>query len=90
MSKKPVASPTLADLTTGERAVVLRLKDYDEEILRLMEMGVTPGTAVTLERVAPLGDPLYFALRGYRLAIRRAEARRVEIERVPEAVAAVG
>ncbi|MCA9773286.1 MAG: ferrous iron transport protein A [Myxococcales bacterium] len=90
MTHVKVASSTLADLTVGERAVVLRLADYDEEILRLMEMGVTPGTAVTLERVAPLGDPLYFALRGYRLAIRRAEARRVEIERVPEAVAALG
>lgn len=47
---------------------------------RLMEMGVTAGTEVEFERVAPLGDPLEVRLRGYHLSLRREEASTVYVE----------
>ncbi len=43
-------------------------------------MGMTPGTKVTLVSIAPLGDPLVFELRGYRLSLRRSEAAGIEVE----------
>ena len=69
---------TLADLRVGERAAVVEVEGVDETSLRLMEMGLTPGVEVELLGVAPLGDPLEFELRGYRLSLRRAEARRIK------------
>ena len=45
-----------------------------------MEMGLTPGVELSLIGTAPLGDPLEFELRGYRLSVRKSEAARVEIE----------
>jgi len=47
---------------------------YTPEIRRLLELGLTPGTVFRVVRVAPLGDPIEIALRGYRLCLRRAEA----------------
>ncbi len=50
---------------------------------RMLQMGVTPGTLVTIVRKAPLGDPIEIAVRGYSLSLRKAEARLVSVERVP-------
>jgi ferrous iron transport protein A len=49
----------------------------DEVAIRLMEMGIVPGASISMIGVAPLGDPLEFSLRGYRLSLRRNEAQRV-------------
>jgi ferrous iron transport protein A len=59
---------------------VLRIAGEDEIALRLLEMGLTPGVEVTLVGAAPLGDPLEFEVRGYRLSLRKAEAQRVEVQ----------
>jgi Fe2+ transport system protein FeoA len=45
-----------------------------------MEMGLLPGTPVTVTRFAPLGDPLQLRLRGYALSIRRSDAIEIEID----------
>lgn len=68
-----------ADLAVGESARVARIADTDEVSRRLLEMGVTPGVEIRRIGAAPLGDPLEFELRGYRLSLRRSEARHVEI-----------
>ncbi len=47
---------------------------------RLMELGLVPGTRVTVEKVAPLGDPLELRARGSTLSIRKAEAGLVAVE----------
>jgi ferrous iron transport protein A len=70
----------LADLALGAEARVVRIAGSDEITLRLLEMGLTPGVEVRLIGRAPLGDPLEFEVRGYRLSIRKSEAARVEIE----------
>ncbi|MBZ0233123.1 MAG: ferrous iron transport protein A [Deltaproteobacteria bacterium] len=48
---------------------------------RLMEMGLVPGTRVTITNVAPLGDPLEIEVRRGRLSIRRLEADLILVER---------
>ncbi len=48
----------------------------------LLDMGLTPKTEVTLQKVAPMGDPVQIELRGYELTLRLAEAREIEIENV--------
>lgn len=72
-------SRTAADLRVGERVVVARVEGMDEIAMRLLEMGLTPGVELELLGKAPLGDPLEFELRGYRLSVRIAEARRVAV-----------
>jgi ferrous iron transport protein A len=44
-------------------------------------MGLLPGTAITLVRAAPLGDPLEIKVRGYHLTLRKSEAEHVLVER---------
>ncbi len=59
--------------------MVARVDGMDEIAMRLLEMGLTPGVELELLGKAPLGDPLEFELRGYRLSVRIAEARRVAV-----------
>ena len=47
---------------------------------RLMELGLTPGTRVSVVGVSPLGDPLELEVRGSRLSIRKKEALTIEVE----------
>ena len=70
---------TLADLREGQSAVIEDVVGDDAMAQRLMEMGMTDGETVRLVGFAPMGDPIEFAVRGYRLTLRRAEAHRVII-----------
>ena len=69
----------LADVAVGQQVRVVGVEGTDEISLRLLEMGLTPGVTVRCLGAAPLGDPLEFEVRGYRLSIRRSEAARVEV-----------
>jgi ferrous iron transport protein A len=71
---------SLASLPVGARGTVARIEGSDEISVRLLEMGLTPGTELAILGVAPLGDPLELEVRGYRLSIRRAEAARVKVD----------
>jgi ferrous iron transport protein A len=75
-------SPMLAlsETTRGQRVRVVQIAGDDSLSIRLMEMGLTPGVDVVLVGAAPLGDPLEFEVRGYRLSLRRSEAARVSVE----------
>jgi ferrous iron transport protein A len=70
---------TLADLREGQTATVLDVVGDDPVAQRLMEMGLTDGEVVKMIGLAPMGDPIEFSVRGYRLTLRRAEAARVTI-----------
>jgi ferrous iron transport protein A len=72
----------LAELLIGRRAKIVEVEGVDDVGVRLLEMGLTPGTVVRLLGVAPLGDPLEFEVRGYRLSVRKSEAQRVVAETV--------
>ena len=69
----------ITQLQPGQRAVVARVRGGDAISLRLQELGLTPGTPISLQRAAPLGDPLLLSLRGYSLALRSTQAARIEI-----------
>jgi Fe2+ transport system protein FeoA len=71
------APRSLVDLEVGDSAVVKRVGCARATAVRLMEMGLLPGTRVTLVRTAPLGDPLELSVAGYALSIRKEEARLV-------------
>lgn len=71
---------TLALLSPGDRAVVRGIVAEEEFALRLMELGLTPGTEVALIRRAPFGDPLELAVRGTHFSIRRSEAERIHVD----------
>jgi Fe2+ transport system protein FeoA len=72
----------LGRLPVGSTAIVKRVACARPVARRLMEMGLLPGTSVTIVRVAPLGDPLELRLRNYALSIRRSEALAVEVTNV--------
>ena len=71
---------TLDSLSEGERARIVTIHGDDAIAVRLMEMGMLDGEQVKMVGAAPLGDPLEFEIRGYRLSLRTREAQRVEIE----------
>ncbi len=72
-------SQTLGRIPVGGDAVVRRVGCQRPVARRLMEMGLLPGTAVHVLRLAPLGDPLVLQVRGSTLSIRHAEALEVEV-----------
>ncbi len=72
---------TLNDLRkVGQRGLILDVIGDDAVSVRLMEMGLTEGADIELIGFAPLGDPIEFRIRGYRLSLRKAEASRVTID----------
>jgi Fe2+ transport system protein FeoA len=75
------ARSTLEGLERGVRVVVESIGGERAFRRRLMEMGLIPGTTVSLVNVAPLGDPLEIELRHGRLSIRRHEAAMVWVRR---------
>ena len=77
----------LQELRAGQRAKVVEVEGLDAISVRLLEMGVTPGSPVEYIGKAPLGDPLEFQIRGYRLSLRKSEAARVTIELLDPATA---
>lgn len=70
----------LALLAIGEEGKVIAIKDRGAVSRRLMEMGVVPGVSVKVVRTAPFGCPMEIRVRGYNLALRRAEAEAIEIQ----------
>lgn len=71
---------TLREIPVGGTVQVKRLHGEGATKRRLMDMGLTKGTAVYVRKVAPLGDPMEITVRGYALSLRMAEAERIEVE----------
>lgn len=70
---------TLSQISVGQTAQIVDVIGDDGIAIRLMEMGLIEGEPVTFVGAAPLGDPLEFAVRGYRLSLRKSEADRVQV-----------
>ncbi|MBO5214722.1 MAG: ferrous iron transport protein A [Clostridia bacterium] len=71
---------TLKDLKVGESTVVVKLHGEGAIKRRIMDMGITKNTAVSVRKVAPLGDPIEITVRGYELSIRKSEAENIEVQ----------
>lgn len=72
----------LSELKIGQSAIIVEVSGDRALRGHLFDMGLTPRTCVTLNAIAPLGDPLELTLRGYRLTIRKDDASKIEVESV--------
>ena len=70
---------TLKEAKVGETVTVRKLNGEGAIKRRIMDMGLTKGTEVYIRKVAPLGEPIEVTVRGYELALRKADAEMVEI-----------
>ena len=70
---------TLKDVACGEVVTVLKLHGEGAIKRRIMDMGITKGTNVSIRKVAPLGDPIEVSVRGYELSIRKNDAEMIEV-----------
>lgn len=71
----------LSDLVKGQRAKVLGLHNNNTAIKRrLLDMGITTGVEIHIKNIAPLGDPISIAIRGYELCIRKADMTEIDVE----------
>jgi len=66
-------------LQPGEAGLVQAVEAEPALATRLADLGFCPGTPVRVARRAPLGDPVLYELRGYQIALRRSEARRIRV-----------
>lgn len=78
--RKNMATVKLKNLKPGQKGKVLKISARGEVNKRIVEMGVTPGAVVEVERVAPLGDPIDIKVKGYHLSLRKEEAEGIEVE----------
>ena len=61
---------TLDKLPIGKNAKITAVGGQGMLRLRLLDMGLIPGTCLKITRIAPMGDPIELLVRGYRLSIR--------------------
>lgn len=73
----------LDSLPIGREAVITAVGGQGALRCRLLDMGLIPKTAVRVEKIAPLGDPLELHVRGYSLSLRKEDARNIEVEVQP-------
>ena len=69
----------LADLQTGEEAVIVRVNGHGSFRKRLIEMGFIKGKRVRVVLNAPMRDPIEYEIIGYKISLRREEARQIEV-----------
>ena len=70
---------TIGDLRVGQSGMIDRVGGEGPLRLRFLDMGLIPGTQVTLQKIAPMGDPIQIQVRGYELTIRREDARQITL-----------
>ena len=70
----------LHELKVGQRGVIIHVSGKGPIKRRMMDMGLVPGSEVQVVRVAPLGDPVEFTVKGYSLSLRKSEASNIQVE----------
>ena len=70
---------TLDQLTPGQSGRVQKVGGEGPVRRRLMDMGITNGTEITMVKTSPLGDPVEYLVRGYRLSLRKSEAQMIKV-----------
>jgi DtxR family Mn-dependent transcriptional regulator len=74
----------LSLLEPGEKGRVVKVGGEGPIRKKIVEMGLVPGTTIEVEKLAPLGDPVEFKVKGYHLSLRKEEAARVLIQELDE------
>ena len=72
----------LCDLKNGEKAKIVKIGKIGELKKRLVDMGITAGEIIKLERNAPLGDPQEYIIKSTGIAIRKEDAKNIEVEKI--------
>jgi Fe2+ transport system protein FeoA len=70
---------TLDQLTPGQSAKIKKIMGKGAIRRRLLDMGLTNGTDITVIKTSPLGDPVEYLVRGYHLSLRKAEAEMIVV-----------
>jgi ferrous iron transport protein A len=70
----------LSELRNGQKGRIVKMNIAGDIRRRLSDMGLVNGSEVTLERTAPLGDPIEIRVKGYDLSLRKEIASEIEIE----------
>lgn len=73
---------TLDELQVGSSATIKTVGGEGALRCRLLDMGLIPHTRLTLQKVAPMGDPIEILVRGYELTLRVDDAKKIEIHHV--------
>ncbi len=71
----------LTEMAIGKNATI---KDFvnNDLLIKLMEMGCVPGEIISINKIAPLGDPISVAVSGYMLSLRKEEAANILVEEI--------
>ncbi len=73
---------TLSDIKPGATCMVVKLRDEGATRRRIMDMGITKGAQIRVDKVAPLGDPVDLTVRGYHLSLRKSDLDKIEVQAV--------
>lgn len=73
----------LSELLPGERGIITEV-NHPEKVTKLMEMGCLPGEELRLDHIAPMGDPIAITLSGYKLSLRKRDAKHIMVRLIQE------
>ena len=76
--------PPLTDLSPADHAIIHEVRGHGALRKRLLDMGVIPGAEIAVVRVAPLGDPVEYLVKGYHLSLRYSEAQQILVRRLTD------
>jgi len=71
---------TLSQLPVGQSGIIRAVNGQGALRLRFLDMGLIPKTKVTVQKKAPLGDPMEIQVRGYQLTLRLSDADHISVE----------
>lgn len=72
----------LSSLAPGQKGKIAAIELHGAERGRVMEMGMTIGTTIEVVKVAPLGDPVEYKVRGGHISLRKNEAAQIKVQRL--------
>jgi Fe2+ transport system protein FeoA len=72
----------LNEVKPKTRCRIVKIEGEGGICRRLMDMGCNRGAPIEVKKIAPLGDPIDIAIRGYHLSLRKNEAKNIEVEEI--------
>jgi len=78
--KNNMVTKLLSEMGVGEKGRITQMEGGGQTHRRILDMGVIPNSMVEVERIAPMGDPIWIKIKGYSLSLRKEEAANVYVE----------
>jgi ferrous iron transport protein A len=79
-SEKLQEKLSLADLAPGDRGRISAVDNLGSDRRRLLDLGFLPGAEVEAVMASPAGDLTAYLIRGATIALRREQARQINLE----------